>query len=63
MENKKVIAIIGCGRIVKNAHMPALSKMENVRIQYACDAIVEKAEQMKEEFGRHLYDACFFCCG
>lgn len=42
--------MIGCGRIVKNAHMPALSKLEKVRVKYACDAIVEKAKQMKEEF-------------
>ena len=50
MEKQKVVGIIGCGRIVKNAHMPALSKLENVRVKYACDAIIEKAEQMKEEF-------------
>lgn len=50
MENKKVVAVIGCGRIVKNAHMPALSKLENVRVKYACDAILEKAEQMKQDF-------------
>lgn len=50
MENKKVVAVIGCGRIVKNAHMPALSKLENVRVKYACDAIIEKAEQMKADF-------------
>jgi len=44
------IAVIGCGRIAKGAHFPALSKMENVRIKYACDLIIEKAEAMKEKY-------------
>ncbi len=48
--NKKVIAVVGCGRIARNAHFPAFSKMDNVRIKYACDLIIEKAEKMKEDF-------------
>ena len=48
--DKKVIAVIGCGRIARNAHFPAFSKMENVRIKYACDIIPEKAEAMKNDF-------------
>ena len=50
MENKKVIAVVGCGRIARNAHFPAFTEMENVRIKYACDLILEKAEKMKEDF-------------
>lgn len=50
MENKKVIAVVGCGRIARNAHFPAFTQMENVRIKYACDLILEKAEKMKEDF-------------
>ena len=46
----KTIAVIGCGRIARNAHLPALSELENVRIKYACDVIEEKALKMKEEF-------------
>ncbi len=46
----KVVAIIGCGRIANNAHLPALSKIENVRIKYACDLIEEKAKLAKEKF-------------
>ena len=46
----KTIAIIGCGRSAANAHLPALSKMENVRIKYACDLIIEKAIALKEKF-------------
>ena len=47
---EKIIAIIGCGRIAINAHFPALSKIEGVRIKYACDIIPEKAEAMKEKY-------------
>ena len=47
---KTVLAIIGCGRIANNAHLPALSKMEDVRIKYACDLLIEKAEAAKEKY-------------
>ncbi len=47
---KTVLAVVGCGRIARNAHFPAFSKMDNVRIKYACDLIIEKAEKMKEDF-------------
>ena len=45
-----VIAVIGCGRIAQNAHFPALEKIEGVRVKYACDLIIEKAEAMKEKY-------------
>ena len=48
----KTVAIIGCGRIATNAHLPALSKMEDVRIKYACDLIEEKAIAAKEKFSK-----------
>ncbi len=48
---KKVVAVIGCGRIANDAHLPALSKMEDVRIKYACDLILEKAEAAVEQYG------------
>ncbi len=44
------VAIIGCGRISKNAHFPALTQIECVRIKYACDILIEKAEKAKEEY-------------
>lgn len=47
---KKVIAVIGCGRIAQNAHFPAFSKMDNIRVKYACDIILEKAEKIKTEY-------------
>ena len=44
------IAVIGCGRISDIAHFPALSQIDNVRIKYACDLILEKAEAAKEKY-------------
>ncbi len=46
----KTIAVIGCGRIAKNAHFPALAGIDDVRIKYACDIILEKAEAAKQAF-------------
>ena len=46
----RTIGVIGCGRIANNAHFPALSSLENVRIKYACDLIIEKAEKVKEKW-------------
>ncbi len=50
MENKTVIAVIGCGRIADSAHFPAFAQMDNVRVKYACDILPEKAEKMKEKY-------------
>ena len=44
------VAIIGCGRIARNAHLPAMSKIEDLRIKYACDILPEKAEALKKDF-------------
>ena len=46
----KIVAVIGCGRIANNAHLPALSQIEGVRVKYACDLLIEKAEALKEKF-------------
>lgn len=47
---KTVVAVIGCGRIANAAHLPAMEKMENIRVKYACDILIEKAEAAKEKF-------------
>ena len=48
---KKVIAVIGCGRIARGAHFKAFDKMQDeIRVKYACDIIPEKAIAMKEKF-------------
>ena len=44
------VAIVGCGRIAQNAHFPALAAIPGVRIKYACDLIIEKAQAMKEKY-------------
>ncbi len=44
------IAVIGCGRISDNAHFPAFEKLDNVRVKYACDIIIEKAEHKKAKY-------------
>ena len=45
-----VIAVIGCGRIAQNAHFPALAKIEGLRVKYACDLLIEKAELVKKKY-------------
>ena len=50
MANQVCIAVIGCGRIAQNAHFPALAQIEGVRVKYACDIIIEKAESMKATY-------------
>lgn len=44
------VAVIGCGRISDIAHFPALSQLDNVRIKYACDLLIEKAEDKKAKY-------------
>ena len=48
----RTVAVIGCGRISHSAHFPALSKIDGVRIKYACDLIEEKAIKAKEMYPR-----------
>ncbi|MDR0494651.1 MAG: Gfo/Idh/MocA family oxidoreductase [Treponema sp.] len=50
MEKMK-IAVIGCGNIAKNAHLPVLSAMEGVEISYAADIIEERALAVQKQFG------------
>ena len=44
---ERIIAVVGCGRIADGAHFPAFMKMDDVRIKYACDLILSKAEAAK----------------
>lgn len=46
----RTIAVIGCGRIANGAHFPALAKIENLKVKYACDLIIEKAQAIKEKY-------------
>ena len=47
-----VVAIVGCGRIANIAHLPALDKIDGVRIKYACDLILSKAEKAKAQYSK-----------
>ena len=45
------VGIIGCGGIANAKHMPALAKLENVRMVGFCDLIEERAVTAKEKYG------------
>jgi predicted dehydrogenase len=45
------IALIGCGNIANNAHLPALSAMPDVDILYTVDLIEERAKAAKDQYG------------
>jgi len=49
---KKIkIAVIGCGTIATNAHIPAYEKNPLAEIKYFCDIIPERTEAKVKEFG------------
>lgn len=45
------VAVIGCGTIANNQHIPAYMKNEKAEIKYFCDIIPERAEKAVEEYG------------
>lgn len=49
--SKIKIAIIGCGTIANNAHIPAYLKNKEVEIKYFCDIILSKAQKCVEKYG------------
>ena len=49
--SKMKIAIIGCGSIANNAHIPAYMKNDEVEIKYFCDIIKSKADAAVEKYG------------
>lgn len=49
--NKIGVAVIGCGSIANNAHIPAYMKNEKVSIKYFCDIIPERAEAAVKKYG------------
>ncbi|MDD4413086.1 MAG: Gfo/Idh/MocA family oxidoreductase [Oscillospiraceae bacterium] len=56
---KKIsIAVIGCGTIANNAHIPAYLKNPNAEIVYFCDIIPERAEEAVKRYGvgKAIYD-------
>ncbi|MFD8381797.1 Gfo/Idh/MocA family protein [Streptomyces sp. NPDC059679] len=50
------LGVIGCGRISQAAHLPAIAKAENVRLEAVCDASTALADAMAQRHGtRALY--------
>lgn len=45
------VAIIGCGGIANNKHLPSLSKLPEVRLTAFCDTVEERAAKAKEQYG------------
>ena len=45
------IGIIGCGGIANGKHMPALSRIPNVKMVAFCDLIPERAEKARTKYG------------
>jgi len=49
--SKVVVAVIGCGKIANNAHIPAYMKNKDAEIKYFCDIIPERAEKAVKTYG------------
>ena len=45
------VAVIGCGTIANNAHIPSYVKNEKAEIKYFCDIILERAEKAVADYG------------
>ena len=45
------VAVIGCGTIANNAHIPAYMNNNEVVIKYFCDIILDRAEAAVEKYG------------
>lgn len=45
------VAVIGCGNIANNAHIPSYMKNPEAEIKYFCDIIPERAEQAVKKYG------------
>ena len=48
---KVKVAVIGCGTIANNAHIPAYQKNPDVEITFFCDIIPERAQAAVERYG------------
>lgn len=58
MKEKIKVAVIGCGNIANNAHIPAYMDCKNAEIKYFCDIIPERADAAVEKYGcgKAVYD-------
>lgn len=51
MEQKMKVAVIGCGAIANNAHIPAYLANPKVEIKYFCDCFLPNAEKAVKQYG------------
>lgn len=49
--SKVKVAVIGCGTIANNAHIPSYLGCEDAEIKYFCDIIPERAEDAVKKYG------------
>jgi len=49
--SKIKVAVIGCGSIANNAHIPSYAKNDDVEIKWFCDIIEERAKAAAEKYG------------
>ena len=56
MANKKLkIGIVGCGGIMRWAHLSAYSKMDNVEIVALCDIVPGRCEDMQSSNSKVIF--------
>ncbi len=55
MAEKATVAVIGCGGVASYAHLPALARMDNVRVVGLCDAVEARAREKAARFGGRAY--------
>ena len=55
MAERASVAVIGCGGVASYAHLPALAKMDNVRIVGLCDIDPDRAAGKSECYGAAPY--------
>ncbi len=48
-------AIVGCGNIGVNSHLPGVQRLDNVDLVGVCDIIEEKAQNAAQEFGGEAF--------
>lgn len=54
-KDKVRVGLIGCGGI-SGAHLPHLSKSEDVELVGFCDIVVERAQKKADQYGGKVYD-------